>query len=476
MTGQVLSNSNQSDPFKISNRVKQGCVLAPVLFNLFFTCVLNYTVQGLDEGVYICYHFDGSIFNLCQLTAKSKTLTDLIQAALFADDCTLMAHKSSDLQTMLNRFSDASKLFGLTISLGKTEVLFQPAPNSSAPQPTITIDSMEMKTVKSFKYLGSMISSHGQLDKEISVRISKASQVLGRLCNWGCSHTTMCPWPQSWNSTRAVVLTSLLYGCESWTIYCTSHQDSWKSSICEHSIPSWVSDGRTKSPILKSWTKPSAWSDFKLLAKYFSTYISRKAVKMQRNLMLLKAASSQAGLATSSADGLAKDVWWVQPKQLFFGELAQGLKKTRLSHWKWLQGHTEEEPEMVWHQAFQTQHSSPGPPPLACAHMHSKCITGKGADEQNSLQPTIITTELLLPLPQQWPSSVPPASRLCKSRLGLQSHSRVHWQEHRPSHSWIQETTTIMLWYMYILQHFTKLVSVTYMDGLWCTVVLCEKW
>ena len=97
MTGQVISNGDQSNPFQISNRVKQGCVLVPVLFNFFFTCILNLTVQVLDEGVYICYHFDGSIFNLCQLIAKSKTLTDLIQAALFANSCTLMAHKSSDL-------------------------------------------------------------------------------------------------------------------------------------------------------------------------------------------------------------------------------------------------------------------------------------------------------------------------------------------------------------------------------------------
>ena len=148
MIGQVLSKGNQSNPFEISIGVKQGCVLAPVLFNLFFTCVHNYAVQGLHEGVYICYCFSGSVFNLHWLIAKSKTLTDLIQAALFADDCTLVTHMSSDLQIMLNRFSDAFKLFGLTISLGKTEALFQPAPNSRIPQPTITIDVMELKTVE----------------------------------------------------------------------------------------------------------------------------------------------------------------------------------------------------------------------------------------------------------------------------------------------------------------------------------------
>ena len=151
MTGQVLSNGEQSDPFSISNGVKQGCVLAPVLFNLFFSCVLRQAVGNTDKGVYVRFRYDGSIFYLRRLSAKTKTLNSLIQEALFADDCALMAHKPGDLQAMLNSFSDASKQFGLSISLEKTEVLFQRAPNSVAPQPAIFIDDVELKVVDSFK-------------------------------------------------------------------------------------------------------------------------------------------------------------------------------------------------------------------------------------------------------------------------------------------------------------------------------------
>ncbi|KAL8611332.1 hypothetical protein ACOMHN_013763 [Nucella lapillus] len=35
--------------------VPQGCVLAPVLFNLFFTCVLSHAVRDIEDGVYIRY-------------------------------------------------------------------------------------------------------------------------------------------------------------------------------------------------------------------------------------------------------------------------------------------------------------------------------------------------------------------------------------------------------------------------------------
>ena len=218
MTGQVLSNGEHSNTFAISNGVKQGCVLAPDLFNLFFTQVLLHAVKDLNLGVYIKYRLDGSLFDLRQLSARRKTLEKLILEALFADDCAFMAHKENHLQVIVDRFADAARLFGLTISLGKTEVLVQPAPNSTRPQPVITIDEVQLKCVDSFKYLGSTISADGSLDKEITSRIQKASQALGRLRvkvlqQKGITLSTKL------KIYRAVVLPSLLYGCETWTLY-----------------------------------------------------------------------------------------------------------------------------------------------------------------------------------------------------------------------------------------------------------------
>nr|KAG5695709.1 hypothetical protein BaRGS_022386 [Batillaria attramentaria] len=216
--GTSAGNGGVTEAFEISNGVKQGCVLAPVLFNVFFTCMLSHAVRGLEKGVFIRYRLDGSLFDLRRLTAKTKCSKDLLQEALFADDCALVAHDQSDLQVMLDRFSEASKLFGLTISLGKTEVLHQPAPHTNPPAPSISIDGTQLSNVESFKYLGSTISCDGSLDKEIDARISKASQALGRLRNRVLNQHNIR------QSTKlkvynAVVLPSLLYGCESWTSY-----------------------------------------------------------------------------------------------------------------------------------------------------------------------------------------------------------------------------------------------------------------
>ena len=215
MTGQVLCSGDQSAAFAITDGVKQCCVLAPVLFNLFFTCML---AQDMEEGVYIRYRLDGSLFDLRRLNAKTKCLHQLIEEALFADDCALLAHKDSDLQMMLNKFSEASKALGLTISLSKTEVLHQPAPNTTPVEPNISIDDTPLANVDSFKYLGSIISNDGSLNKEIRSRISKASQALGRLRAKVFNHHNIC-LSTKLKVYRAVVLTSLLYGCETCTLY-----------------------------------------------------------------------------------------------------------------------------------------------------------------------------------------------------------------------------------------------------------------
>ena len=168
--------------------------------------------------MYLRYRIDGSLFDLRRLTAKTKTVAKTSLEVLFADDCALMAHRESDLQIIVNKFAETSCLFGLTISLGKTEVLFQPAPAAVAHRPTILIDGTQMKTVDDFKYLDSVINSDGSLDKEISGRIYKASQALGSL------KTRVLSQHNIRQSTklkvyRAIVLTSLLYGCETWTLY-----------------------------------------------------------------------------------------------------------------------------------------------------------------------------------------------------------------------------------------------------------------
>ena len=212
-----LVNGKEEDDFHVSNGIKQGCVLAPTLFSFLFSRMMLSAFKNSDPGIQISYQTSGGVFNLHRLRAKTKVTLALI-SELYADDCAIVAHSEHDLQQLADSLSIAIKRFWLTISIKKTEVLFQPARVSTATTPKIKIDGKILNCVDSFTYLGSSLSSSNSLDKEISTRIAKANASYGRLqkrvwCDRGLSIEIKCA------VYKAVVLSALLYGCESWTLY-----------------------------------------------------------------------------------------------------------------------------------------------------------------------------------------------------------------------------------------------------------------
>ena len=56
-TARVQNNGASSDPFPVTNNVKQGCVLAPTLFSMMFSAMLTTAFQDEDNGIPIRYRF-----------------------------------------------------------------------------------------------------------------------------------------------------------------------------------------------------------------------------------------------------------------------------------------------------------------------------------------------------------------------------------------------------------------------------------
>ena len=121
MVARVQDQEHTSEPFSVTNGTKQGCVMAPLLFTLVFSAMLNDAFHDNDLGSLIRFRTDGNVFNLRRLNSKTRTSKMLIRDLIFADDCALLlAHSVDDIQAVTDAFARSACRFGLTISLKKT--------------------------------------------------------------------------------------------------------------------------------------------------------------------------------------------------------------------------------------------------------------------------------------------------------------------------------------------------------------------
>ena len=140
------------------------------------------TSQELLRMLFLCSHsYLSAVFNLRRLNSKPRTSKVLINDLFFADDCVLLAHTVDDIQAITNPFVRSARCFGLTISLKKREVIYQPKPGADYTAPTITIDNNALNVVDKVTCLGSTISQNALIDDEISARTGKASGSFGKL-------------------------------------------------------------------------------------------------------------------------------------------------------------------------------------------------------------------------------------------------------------------------------------------------------
>lgn len=100
---------------------------------------------------------------------------------------------------------------------------------------SISIDDLVLKVIDHFTYLGSTITNNLLLGMEIDIHISKVAAVIVKLNKrvWNNSQLTLCTKLKVF---QTCVLSTLLYGSETWTIYVRqeNHLESFHLCCLRH--------------------------------------------------------------------------------------------------------------------------------------------------------------------------------------------------------------------------------------------------
>lgn len=129
----------------------------------------------------------------------------------FADDLALIAESQQGLQDMTSSLEDSAAKVGLRISSEKTKTMEIGQPAHTNP---IIVNGIPVDKVDKFTYLGSMLTSEGEVETDINTRIGKAGSMFKNLQNiWKSNNITE---KLKVKLLQTLVLPTCLYASETW--------------------------------------------------------------------------------------------------------------------------------------------------------------------------------------------------------------------------------------------------------------------
>ena len=151
----LIIDGELSEPIKGNSGVKQGCKLAPTLFGIYAAVLLLLAFKNVcpTYSVNIFFRYDGDIFDLRRLKAKTQVLTSYLREAQYADDVAIFCNDATSLQHLLSTYNGLPQKMGLRINTKKTETM------SIGEYPDFHVNGGKLTKVDHFKNLGSYVSN-----------------------------------------------------------------------------------------------------------------------------------------------------------------------------------------------------------------------------------------------------------------------------------------------------------------------------
>ncbi len=132
----VRSEGDLSGWFPVEAGLRQGCVLSPLMFNIFFDFVIR---RAVDESIGL------------------QIGNSLVSHLEYADDLSLISSSFDEMNRQLRSLAMECARWGLSVSVAKTKVLT----TERVPQPyqRILLEGAEVERVEGFCHLGHWIAA-----------------------------------------------------------------------------------------------------------------------------------------------------------------------------------------------------------------------------------------------------------------------------------------------------------------------------
>lgn len=181
---------------EIRRGVRQGCILSPLLFNLYSEAIFKEIMEEETAGIVV----NGEIINNVR----------------YADDTVLLTSSLGDMQHLLEKLKERCWKFGLGINFNKTKLMVVTKSPQTRGQISLRIADTVIENVETYKYLGVWMERTGDQTREIRTRIEMARATFVKMRKLFISRDIELGIRM--RMLRCYVFSVLLYGAETWTL------------------------------------------------------------------------------------------------------------------------------------------------------------------------------------------------------------------------------------------------------------------
>ena len=208
-----------SDWFEVEQGLQQGCVLSPLLFNIFFAAALNVVLQRFSDEPAI-------LAELVHLKKPSTSMgsepaMDYVRRAvwgmLYADDACIVSRSPQGLAKMMEVIVEVCRAFALAVSAKKTETMCMPPPRTPRTMVRIEAAGQIYEQVQFFTYLGGAVTETPDMSVEIA-RQTRACWMCIRRYSRELYGQPKVALSLKTRMVKAETIEALLYGCSTWTL------------------------------------------------------------------------------------------------------------------------------------------------------------------------------------------------------------------------------------------------------------------
>ena len=176
----------------IQRGVRQGCVLSPILFNIYTELIFR--------------QFE----DLSGTSIGGRNISNL----RYVDDTVLVADSKEKLQELVNEAKIESEKFGLGMNTKKTKTMV--VSKETGITADIKVENEPLEQVENFKYLGQNITPDGKNELEIKTKLAIAKSRFTQM--YKVLTTRQISLELRHRLLVCYVFSVILYGCETWTL------------------------------------------------------------------------------------------------------------------------------------------------------------------------------------------------------------------------------------------------------------------